>query len=188
MKPPTDSNGDLFLLQALRLKPVCQNGWSSKSSALSIDGYPSCQFTCLNANGNADDMTKNKMNASVGVSDCCILLIVASSNFMTVRILYSKPKKDITVFPGCYTQLCFSCIFQVSFYLCWGCFCFRIPLACGLSWGIYSPAAPVRAEQRMSRNLWSPQISTSSRMDISSRTTVFSLIKHLLPQRFSVFL
>jgi hypothetical protein len=40
----------------------------------------------------------------------------------------------------------------------------------------------------MSRNVWSPQISTSSRMDISSRTTVFSLIKHLLPQRFSVFL
>lgn len=185
MKPPTDSNGDLFLLQALRLKPVCQNGWSSKSSAL-LECKRQCRWY------------DKKQNECVGVSDCCILLIMASSNFMTVRILYSKPKKDITVFPGCYTQLCFSCIFQVSFYLCWGCFCFSHPDGVLKTIGLWLRlvlrhllprcACQGWAARWMSRNVWSPQISTSSRMDISSRTTVFSLIKHLLPQRFSVFL
>ena len=49
-------------------------------------------------------------------------LIVASSNFMTVRILYSKPpKKNWQCFQGVIHNCVFSCIFQVSFYLCWGC-------------------------------------------------------------------
>lgn len=166
MKPPTDSNGDLFLLQALRLKPVCQNGWSSKSSALSIDGYPSCQFTCLNANGNADDTTKNKMNASVYLTVLSYCGIIKLHDCQDT--IQQTPKKKLTVFPGCYTQLCFFLYFPGFVLSLLGLpVVFRIPKwRAALRPEAFTP--PLRLSglsSALPRNVWSPRIPTN-RMDI----------------------